>query len=488
MSNNDEKEFRLRPRKPPAPRRQNEALVWALAFKRVMHYARMNRRTSGPKSRRATRVVASSRNQRCAVRVTYSRNAARGQWRAHGRYVARESATFENDSSGAGFDKSDHGIDIAVRLEEWQSARDQRLWKLIVSPEFGERADLERLARDMMARMERDLGSALQWVAVAHHNTEHPHVHIALRGICEDGRALRLNRDYIKHGIRNVAEDFCTRQLGHRTTLDAAEAERREIAEKRFTSLDRAILREAGVADDGNSIWMKTGNTASRERMGDLARLRQQHIAARLPVLKTMGLAQEIAIGQWAVRRDCESVLRAMQRAGDRQKMLARNGVMMSDERLSIELLDLNQLDSVEGRVLVHGEDEATGRNYLMLEGTDARVHFVYYTSALEDIRNRGGLRTNSFIRLRRISAAGRPVLEVDDLGNSEAVLKNRQHLEETARGMIRRGMVPTEDGWGGWLGRYQTAVRETAERAETEPQAEPPSWRKRDRDRSRGR
>jgi hypothetical protein len=49
--------------------------------------------------------------------------------------VARESATFENHSSGAGFDKFDHDVDIAARLEEWQSAQDQRLWKLIVSPE-----------------------------------------------------------------------------------------------------------------------------------------------------------------------------------------------------------------------------------------------------------------------------------------------------------------------------------------------------------------
>ena len=35
MSNNDEKEFRLRPRIPPAPTRQNETLVWPFAFKRL---------------------------------------------------------------------------------------------------------------------------------------------------------------------------------------------------------------------------------------------------------------------------------------------------------------------------------------------------------------------------------------------------------------------------------------------------------------------
>ena len=87
-------------------------------------------------------------------------------------------------------------------LERWQSEGDPRLWKLIVSPEFGERLDLDRLTRDLMARMEKDLGTKLEWVAVTHFNTEHPHVHIALRGIREDKSALDLPRDYVRHGIR----------------------------------------------------------------------------------------------------------------------------------------------------------------------------------------------------------------------------------------------------------------------------------------------
>jgi hypothetical protein len=32
----------------------------------------------------------------------------------------------------------------------------------------------------------------------------------------------------------------------------------------------------------------------------------------------------------------------------------------------------------------------------LMLEGTDALVHFIYYTPELEEARSRGELRTNS--------------------------------------------------------------------------------------------
>ena len=86
-------------------------------------------------------------------------------------------------------------------------------------------------------------------------NTEHPHVHVALRGIRDDESALDLPREYIRHGIRAIAEDLCTRQLGHRNDMDALASERREIQGRRFTSLDRAISRanSAEVADSASA-------------------------------------------------------------------------------------------------------------------------------------------------------------------------------------------------------------------------------------------
>ena len=69
---------------------------------------------------------------------------------------------------------------IADRLESWQKAEDERFWKLILSPEFGDRVDLKWLSQDIFSQMDRDLGAPLEWVAVAHYNTEHPHVHVAL--------------------------------------------------------------------------------------------------------------------------------------------------------------------------------------------------------------------------------------------------------------------------------------------------------------------
>ena len=464
MAKDKEREFRLRPPKPPA---QSERAAWASAYKMLMHHARMSRNWkrqpvrfgTGPKRTR-------SYNQRCAVRVMYAKNTTAGQWRAHGRYVARESATREGDPNAVGFDSRGESIDIAERLESWQKARDERLWKLIVSPEFGDRADLKRLTLDLVARMETDLGTPLEWVAVAHYNTEHPHVHVALRGIGVEGRRLSLSRDYVKQGIREIAEDLCTRQLGYRTQLDAAVAQRREGHQHRYTSLDRIIKRDAENSGEAGAPFFAIAKEPDRARFGGSVRLVEQYTVERLKVLESMGLAEPTSPSTWRVRQDFENILRAMQRSADRQKMLAAHGVLMSDERLPLAVLDFRRLASLEGRILVHGEEDTgrqAGRSYLLLEGTDGRVHYLYYTPEMEEARSRGGLRTNTFIRLRKLFSEGHPVLEIDELGDSESILRNKRHLREAVQRLIRRGIVPQEDGWSGWLGRYQKALSETA-------------------------
>jgi hypothetical protein len=201
-----------------------------------------------------------------------------------------------------------------------------------------------------------------------------------------------------------------------------------------------------------------------------------------------MGLAEPSGPNHWRVRRDFENILRAMQRSADRQKMLAAHGVLMSDERLPLAVLDPRRLTSLEGRILVHGEEDTgreAGRSYLILEGTDGQVHYIYYTPEMDAARSRGGLRTSTFVRLRKLFAEGYPVLKIDELGDSESILRDKGYLQETAQRLIGHGIVPQEDGWKGWLGRYQKAVSEAATALEGErPVKETERERRRDRGR----
>jgi len=444
----EEREFRLRPRTPRVSNDKSERIVSSSGFKLLMHYARQSRAASRQGNSGGGRMF--PHRQRCAVRITYSKNAGRGQWRAHGRYLERESAA----AGDAVFSVHETNVQASTSLQSWQASKDELFWKFIISPEFGDRTDLQRLTRDVMKCVEQDLGGRIEWVAVGHNSTQHPHVHVALRGKTADGGLLRLSRDYIKHGVREIAEDFCTRQLGYRTSLDTDEAERREINETRFTSLDRKIFRQ--------------GLVLGRQP-------NDHHIRARLIALQRMGLAAAGADGSWQVRPDAEQVLRAIQRTSDRQRTLAAHGALASDERLGNEAIDWGQMETVEGRVLVHGQEEHSGKSYLMLESTAAKVYYVPYTSEIEDARSRGGLKTNTFVRLRKGFRDGRrSSIEIEDFGNAEALLNNRELLREKVADLREKGVGPVEDGWGGWLGRYQKALCEsncvhTAERSVSE-------------------
>ncbi len=197
----DERTFRLRPRR---PRVRNESKVWARGFQQLVRLVHMTTKPLlGHRPSRSTGWSGRTRpahNQRCAVRVTYTRNKIRGQWAAHGRYIVRESATALNPD-GKAFGSSAASTAMPELLGAWQKSGDQRVFKLILSPEFGERMNLERLTRDVMAGMESDLGTELEWAAVIHRNTDHPHVHVVLRSVAAGG-PFRLPREYVQRGIR----------------------------------------------------------------------------------------------------------------------------------------------------------------------------------------------------------------------------------------------------------------------------------------------
>src|SRR5438552_4622773 len=194
MPNDDnDREFRIRPPK-PRKGRGDEGRIWSSAFSQMMHFARMS--SHRRKGRPGGMALGASRrlrafSQRCAIRVTYSANRTAGQWAAHGRYLTREGATQSESGKPLGFDDRGEVGDLDSRLAEWQKADDPRLFKLIISPEFGDRLNLQALTRSLMAKMEVDLGTRLQWVGTVHRNTEYPHVHVALRGITEDRQPLR---------------------------------------------------------------------------------------------------------------------------------------------------------------------------------------------------------------------------------------------------------------------------------------------------------
>lgn len=263
---------------------------------------------------------------------------------------------------------------------------------------------------------------------------------------------LDLPREYVKSGIRTIAEDLCTRQLGYRTELDAREAERWEVDQCRVTSLDR-IIERAGPEHAGP----KTNSTFQFEPGASSTKRDQTAIVTgRLITLQKMGLATQLQPGLWDVRSDFVTVLKAMQQVADRQKTLSAHRALVSDGRLPLVVTEPRSIKHLEGRVLGHGENETGkdfGRHYMLLEGIDAKIHLIYYTPEMEEARSRGQLGANSFIQLCKRFENGRPMLDVANLGDAEELINTKRFRIKLAS---RSGSeASAETDWGGWLGRY---------------------------------
>ncbi len=455
---NDEPIIRLRPRKSKHGPNENPRKYTGIlrSMLRIVQMSKRGQKTRATHSAGGGGGAQRTFNQRVAVRVSYSANKNPGQWKAHGKYVARESATQGCKSAEAGFNATEQNLDIATTLDKWQGAGDERLFKIIVSPEFVDRLNLQQYARELLHRMEHDLGDQLEWVAAVHHNTEHPHVHIALRGVDKKGTPLRLPREYIRGGLRQRAEEIATEALGYRSAADAQEAHRREALQTRYTPLDRILQ----FSNDGTSSHFVVTVNPEDGSLSESGRQLQKHLAARLMHLQRMGLAQFVGRQQWSVQTDFEKVLRTLQQSGDRQKTLAAHGALLSDKRLPLQVTNLRQLQRVEGRALLHTEDEQTGKRYMLIEGTDAKVHLIYHTGPIEEARAEGKLRVGNFVRIEKRFANKKPTLQVDDLGDANALLQNSAHFQKEADLLLRRGVHDVQPAWGGWLGQYQTKLQ----------------------------
>ena len=458
---NNEPQVRLRPRKSKHGPNENPR-KYARAFRSMLRFVQMsNRRQKTQGTLRTGGACGSARgrgmfHQRVAVRVSYSANKNPGQWKAHGSYVARESATHGGKASEAGFDAIKQSLNIPVTLDNWQVAGDERFFKIIVSPEFGDRLNLRQHTRELMQRFERDMETQLEWIAAVHHNTEHPHVHIAVRGVDQMGMPVRIPREYIRSGLRGRAEEIATDSLGYRSAEDAQEAQRRETVQNRYTPLDRILQRSNG----GSSSHFAVTANPNDPSLSESTQQFQKHLAARLMHLRTMGLAQIVAPHEWRVQADFEKVLRTLQQSGDRQKMLAAHGALVSDKRLPLQVTTLRQLQVVGGRVLLHTEDEQTGKRYMLVEGTDGKVHLIYHTDAIEEARKQGKLGVDNFVRIEKRFAKKKPVLCVDDFGDANVLLQNSSYFRKEAELLLRKGIQDVQPVWGGWLGQYQAKLQ----------------------------
>src|SRR5262245_24742383 len=186
--------------------------------------------------------VQSPRNQRVLTKATAVTNRGAVQsWYKHGAYLQRHGA--QHGGQGHGFDAEGHQISMSTTLARWQYARDPHMFKVMLSPEHGDRLDLPAYARQVMRAVERDLGRTLEWIGIDHYNNGHPHVHLCVRGV-SSGRVVEMAKSYLHEGIRARAQEGATRLLGVRLAPEIDGAAARAVSRRRWSALDRTIQQK----------------------------------------------------------------------------------------------------------------------------------------------------------------------------------------------------------------------------------------------------
>ncbi|HGE2334452.1 relaxase/mobilization nuclease and DUF3363 domain-containing protein [Pseudomonas aeruginosa] len=302
----------------------------------------------------------------------------------HLRYIERDGAGRDGEP-GLAYGAQADDADLEALKE--RCADDRHHFRFIVSPEDGaELDDLRTYTRHLVNRMEADLGTRLDWVAVDHWNTDNPHTHLIVRGRDDTGKDLIIAGDYIAHGFRHRAAELATEWLGPRTELEIQQTLQREVEQERWTSLDCTLQREAG--EDGR-VQIERFNEPKLQRQRLL-------LIGRLQRLQRMGLADETQPGTWAVHADAEKTLRALGERGDIIRTMQRAMSGQPRELAVFEPGDDGR--TVIGRVAAKGlADELHDRSYLVIDGVDGKAHYValntrdelanYPTGAVVEVR-----------------------------------------------------------------------------------------------------
>jgi type IV secretory pathway VirD2 relaxase len=362
-----------------------------------------------------------NRSRNAVIKTRVVRHSARATpLAAHLSYLRREGVTRDGEKARL-FGPETEDADPKAFAERCDD--DRHHFRFIVSPEDAtEMSDLKTYARDLMRQMEKDFGTRLDWVGVAHWNTDNPHVHIILRGRTDDGQDLVISRDYIKEGMRARAQDLVTQELGPRTDHDIRCNLERQIEAERWTDLDRQLARDSyrsGVVD----LAPQPDRQPDEFHTMKVGRLRK---------LETLGLADQVGPGQWIVSEKAEATLRELGERGDIIKRIHRSLTDHGIERgaanyvLAGESLD----DPVIGRLVDRGlDDELKGAAYAVVDGMDGRTHHI----KLPDLDAAGDSAPGSIVELRKFD---------DALGSRRVALAVRSDLD------IERQITATGATW----------------------------------------
>jgi type IV secretory pathway VirD2 relaxase len=345
---------------------------------------------------------------------------------AHLTYLQRDGTT-RGGGRGQLYGPDSDRVDGRALVERSQGDRHQ--FRFIVAPEDGDRlSDLRRFSRDVMRQMEEDLGTRLDWVAVDHFNTGHPHSHVVIRGRDDLDKDLIIAQDYITDGVRLRAQERATLELGPETDIELSSKLQAEISNERLTRIDRAMMSEAdhGFLDLRPEAGQLRADFDRTLRIG------------RMQVLERFGLAREIEPGIWHLSDRLEPTLRELGERSDIIKAINRSLAARGEERGAESILLHGEATSVPVTGRVIGKeltDELGDQVGLIIDGIDGRIHHV----ALGAAAMANEAKIGAIVEIGRAPSTPRPAdRNIAELAGGTGEYRSSQHRAIAEAGGVR--------------------------------------------------
>lgn len=339
-------------------------------------------RRGRPGSRGRNVRPATSRSQRVVMKASISKLGGKGaeKAKAHLKYLLRDEVK-QGVEPAVLFNKYTAFADEngEYKQEDLEKAKvspedfiakcegDSHIFRFILSPENGDRLDLESYTKEVMARIEKDVKGELDWVAVVHKNTDNPHVHIALRGKIDGKKDLYFTPEYISNGIRRRAQEVATQELGQRTREDVTRVYEKEVKQHRLTSLDRNIIKSTN-----KNLKVKPRQLFGRdEEKNALIRKRLEYLADLKLVTKEGK--------RWTLSPNFSESLKDLGRRDDIIHRMHNAGKKQSGD-WRFEVPKEETLARVAHRGLT---DDHSGSHFIIADGADGRTYYLDKDQAL---------------------------------------------------------------------------------------------------------
>lgn len=313
------------------------------------------------------RVVVKAR----VVKMKGSANAKKNL-RAHVQYLVRSGVSKAGESPKF-FNSEEINTkkEISELISNW--SEDRHHFRFIISPEKGHDLDLTEYTKTVVKEFEKDLGEKLTWFGTCHYNTDEPHIHVVVRGVGKDGNTLSISKDYIRHGLRELAQKIATQSLGERNELDLKKELTPLVTTLKWTSLDRIIEGEIRQSKDSSVRLYKSSNQIS-----EVSKIYNELKLQRLQFLSKYDLSSEVTAGVWKVSLEAKEALKVHGRLATVKNLVSKH----FDGQEALSALVVHDKGEplpniIRGEVIGVGFKDGENSKYLLISGFDGRNHFI---------------------------------------------------------------------------------------------------------------